>query len=69
LYKNGFNCKQCCRKEAKEALTLMYKSWKFLQKRGNAAAVVVLPAISEASTLWETIALAYPASFNMHVYR
>jgi hypothetical protein len=54
--------------EAKEALTLMYKSWKFLEKRGNAA-VVVLPAISEAWTLWETTALAYPASFNMHVYR
>jgi hypothetical protein len=55
--------------EAKEALTLMYKNWKFLQRRGNAALVVVLPAISEASTLWETTALAYPASFNMHVYR
>jgi hypothetical protein len=33
--------------EAKEAPTLTYKSWKFLQKRGNAA-VVVLPAISAA---------------------
>jgi hypothetical protein len=34
--------------EAKEAFTLTYKSWKFLQKRGNAAVVVVWPAISEA---------------------